>query len=130
MKTFSRPPEFPNEAFVQKAIEQYFTANGYEIDGAGQIDLKAWKNKEDWVIEAKGITKAIRVDFNTCMGQLIGHIDNENTKYAIALPRTEEYIYQCKNLPDFIRRRLGLHIIFVDGSGKVNITYPGESIEG
>lgn len=47
MKYFNRPLEFPNEAFVQKAIEEHFIENNYEIDSQGQIDLRAWNNKSE-----------------------------------------------------------------------------------
>jgi hypothetical protein len=129
MKNFNRPCEFPNEAFVQKTIEDYFVQEGYTINGDGQIDLEAWKNNNDkWIIDAKGMSESIRTDFNTCIGQLIGHIDNDITKYAIAIPKIKQYLYQCKNLSIYIREKLKLYVIVVDETGYVEILNPTDVI--
>lgn len=130
MKAFSRPPVFPNEAFIQESIEKHFVANKYEIDSDGQVDLIAWNEKsEKWIIEAKGMSESVRTDFNTCIGQLVGHMDSDNENYAIALPKVDRYLYQCRKLPDYIREKLCLHIILVDDNGDVRIIYPNENIE-
>lgn len=60
---------------------------------------------------------------------MVGHTDNDKTYYAIALPKTDKYINQCRKLSDFIRRKLRLHIILVDEKGKVSIIYPEDSIK-
>ncbi len=46
MKHFKKEKVYPNEAFVQEAIEEYFEKNGYMVEKDEQIDLVAEKGKE------------------------------------------------------------------------------------
>jgi hypothetical protein len=129
-KSFHKPCVFPNEAFVQQALETHFESAGYQIDAEEQIDLVAWKSEKDkWMIEAKGHTSSDRVDFNTGLGQLIGHMENDTDKYALAIPRVAPCIKQSQNLSAYIRAKLQLIIIIVNQDGHLEFFRPDQTIE-
>jgi hypothetical protein len=58
---FHKVNEFPNEAFVQQAIETYFTEQGFQMENEGYSDLvcRDAKRGQKWIIEAKGQTSAL-----------------------------------------------------------------------
>lgn len=114
------------EEFVQKTLELYFTDMGYECTHEKQgIDLIATHSEKGvWKIEAKGETTSPRVDFCTCVGQLIGRIDDPSYKYGIALPETQQYIRQVKYLTLYVRERLNIHILFVSENEDIRIIPP------
>ena len=53
-RRFHKNNEFPNEAFVQQAIEAYFTERGFQIEDGGYSDLvcRDMKHGQKWIIEA------------------------------------------------------------------------------
>lgn len=94
MPRFPRGNEFPNEGFVQQAIETYFTSLGYELLEEGFIDL-ACRHPETghrWIVEAKGHSSSVGVDFNTCLGQILKRMgDEESAAFGVAMPATQQY---------------------------------------
>ena len=52
MANYQRGLDFPNEGFVQRAIEKYFGNNGYQIIEEGYSDLEPdWGNWfKEWMI--------------------------------------------------------------------------------
>jgi hypothetical protein len=119
--------DFPYEGFVQKSIENCFSKLGYSQVKEKHVDfmcINTLKN-EKWIIEAKGKTTAIGLDFNTCVGQIIKRMETPNIKYAIAVPKIEQYIKQCKLIKQWIREALNLYWIFIDSDGKMIIVEPG-----
>ena len=69
---------------------EYLKKNGYEVmeQHRGREkgpDLVARKNGREMVIEMKGDSAALDVDFGTCIGQLFRYIKGEDKDYAIAL---------------------------------------------
>ena len=129
MKHFKYPKIYPNEAFVQEAIENYFSTAGFEIKESRHIDLVAEKTNEKWIVEAKGSTSQITVDFNTCLGQLARRMTSPFIKYAIALPYEDNYKHQCTELPDYYRANNNLYIILVAENAQVLIIKPTDDIE-
>lgn len=129
MKYFKKAKTYPHEAFIQEVIEHYFSIEGFATEKDSQIDLVAEKDDEKWIVEAKGSTSQITVDFNTCIGQLAKSMASPFIKYAIAIPYDEKYKYQCIRLPDYFRENNNLHIIVIDGNGQVQIIKPTENIE-
>lgn len=127
-KFFKKENCYPNEAFVQEAIEKYFSDLGYQLKTKEQVDLIAEKGSECWVIEAKGMTSSVGLDFNTCLGQLVKSMKDKHAIYAIAIPKHEKYERQCKLIPDYFRQLVNLHILFIDEQGKVNITFPKDPL--
>lgn len=127
---YKRGLSYPNEGFVQKAVEEYFLQLGFK-----QIDVKYSdfvcvnpNSGEKWVVEVKGATKAIGLDFHTCLGQLVQRMDSENCKYEIALPNITEYIYQCKILKQWVRNKLQSYWLLIDDEGQVKIYSPNDKL--
>ncbi len=129
MKHFKKEKVYPNEAYIQEAIENFFTQEGFIIDAEGQIDLIAEKNDDKWIIEAKGMTSQITVDFNTCIGQLAKSMKSDSYNYGIALPYEDKYKKQCLKLPKYFREKNNLSIIVVNEKQEVIIIGPAESID-
>ncbi|MDF2944393.1 MAG: hypothetical protein K0S01_3251 [Herbinix sp.] len=92
-----------------------------------QVDLIAEKEGERWIIEAKGLTSAIGTDFNTCLGQLVKSMKDDNTIYAIAVPNQEKYKRQCGLISDYFRKLVGLHILLVAENEDINVVRPSDS---
>lgn len=130
LEVYKRGFDFPNEGFVQRAIEEYFYKMGYMQINERYSDFVCINpnNNEKWVVEAKGETKAIGLDFRTCLGQLIQRIDSRNTRYAIALPNIISYINQCKAVKQWVRKELQIYWLFVDEDGKVKVLSPEEEL--
>jgi hypothetical protein len=78
--------------------------------------------------EAKGVTKAIGLDFRTCLGQLVQRIDSRNTKYAIALPNLDNFTKQCRTIKQWIRKELQIYWLLVDKDGRVTIFSPDDEL--
>lgn len=129
MKQFKKDKMFPNEAFVQVALEKYFSKLGYEVKSDGQVDIEAYKGNEKWIVEAKGLTSAVGLDFNTCIGQIVKSMDCETTNYAMAFPDHPKYELQCSKIPKIFRERNNLYFLIVDEMGSVKVVEPTENIE-
>lgn len=114
MKQFKKEKVFPNEAFVQAALEKYFLRLGYEVESDGQVDLIATNGHTRWVVEAKGLTSQVGLDFNTCIGQIVKSMYCEDTNYAIAFPNHVKYEFQCSKIPNIFRMRNNLYLLIVD----------------
>jgi 4-hydroxyphenylpyruvate dioxygenase-like putative hemolysin len=119
------------ESFVQESLENYFIKMGYECKHEKRgIDLIVTKNGVvKWIIEAKGETSDTRTDFCTCVGQLLGKINDPIKSYGLAIPKTEKHIYQAKQLSKYVRKQLNIFILLVDESGCVEIIEPKDIIE-
>jgi hypothetical protein len=97
-RQFKRGCEFPNEGFVQAAIERHFEEAGYMLDTSTHVDLLCTHptTKNAWHIEAKGKTTAIGLDFRTCLGQLLQRMSQRHVKHGIALPDMPQYRAQTE----------------------------------
>lgn len=126
MSKYQRGVEFPHEGFVQSAIETYFTSKKYVILEEDYSDLVCINEQDNdkWVIEAKGKTSAIGLDFRTGLGQLIQRMDQQETNYALAIPEIKQFIKQASIIPKWVRKSLNIHLIFVDGKGNIKIISP------
>ncbi|SHL55523.1 hypothetical protein SAMN02745136_05167 [Anaerocolumna jejuensis DSM 15929] len=125
-KYYKKDNCFPNEIFIQEAIEHYFLGYDFIINASGHVDLIAEKENEKWIIEAKGLTSSVGVDFNTCLGQLIKSMKDSKTIYAIAVPKIDSYKRQCEMISDYFRKLVGLHILVVDRTGNVSLILPNQ----
>lgn len=123
-KYYKKDNCFPNEIFIQEAIEHYFLSYDFIINASGHVDLIAEKENERWIIEAKGLTSSVGVDFNTCLGQLIKSMKDSKTIYAIAVPKIDSYKRHCEMISDYFRKLVGLHISVVDRTGNVSLILP------
>jgi hypothetical protein len=125
-RTYARGTDFPNEGFVQLAIERYFLDLGFTLDTGTHIDLLCTRPRtnETWHIEAKGETAQIGLDFRTCLGQLLQRMDAERACYGIAVPDLPAYRRQTAQLSGWVVEKLGLHWLFVSHDGTVEVIAP------
>lgn len=130
MTRYQRGIDFPHEGFVQNAIEDYFKDRGYSTLREGNADLVCIceNNKSKWIIEAKGETTAVGLDFRTGLGQLVQRMNEQDANYAIAVPETAQFIKQCSVISKWVRVSINIHIIFVDIQGNIRIVYPNEDM--
>lgn len=80
---YKKSSDYPNECFIQKAVEQYFERLGYikqKIAYSDYVGINPSTN-EKWVVEAKGETAAIGLDFRTCLGQVVQRMEESSTNY-------------------------------------------------
>jgi hypothetical protein len=127
-KGFHYPAEFPREAFVQAALKQYFTALGFQIEDGGHVDLICRNDKlgQRWIIEAKGETADIGLDFRTGLGQLVQAMNDPSVRYGLAIPDTTKFLVQCGKVSDWVRQAIQLHWLFVRPNGAVKIVNPDD----
>lgn len=122
---FKRNASFPHEAFVRLAIQTHFNSSGYQRIDVPHSDYACVHpaNGVQWVIEAKGETYEIGVDFRSGLGQLVQRATTPNVRYAIALPNIPQFISQCKQVSTWVRVSIGIYWLIVSEDGSV-ITVP------
>ena len=116
-----------NEKFIVNSVIKWLKDNGWKISPVTYkfhgVDIKAYhKNGCQYLIECKGENKSPNVSYNECMGQIISRmIHKSNTNYyGIAFPDIQRYRKMIKEkLPDTIRKKLKLRIIFVNDKREV-----------
>lgn len=125
------PDEFPREAFIQSAMTAYFTAQGFRIENGGYIDLVCYhpELRHRWIIEAKGQTSAIGLDFRTCLGQLLQAMNDPEVFYGLAVPDIPAFIFQCEKVSQWVRQALRLHWLLVQPNGAIRIVLPDQTLE-
>lgn len=123
---YKRGLEYPNEGFIQQAIEIYFLEQGYTPIPEKYTDFVCVhpKTAQKWSIEAKGETKAIGLDFRTCLGQLLQRMSTEEVCYGIAMPDAPAYRQQTSQVQLWVRKALNLHWIFVSEDGSIEVVAP------
>ena len=130
-RRFHKNNEFPNEAFVQQAIEAYFTEQGFLIEQGGYSDLicRDLKRGQRWIIEANGQTSAAGLDFRTGLGQLLQAMQDPTALYGLAVPNTPAFVEQCQKVSDWVRLSLRLHWLLIDQDGTVRIISPDQTLD-
>ena len=118
---------FPHEGFVQSTIEEYFKQRGFMLDVETHADLVC-AHLERWLIEAKGVTSEVGLDFRTGLGQLLQRMTDQSVQYAMAVPDVEVFLGQCRLVSAWVRERLGLHWLIVGENGSVRKVAPSELI--
>lgn len=126
MSSFKRGTSFPNEGFIQAAIEAHFLRLGFVQESHAATDYIGThpQTKERWAIEAKGQTTAIGLDFRTGLGQLVQRMDSKDTNYGIAFPDIPQFQNQVAQLAPWVCEALGIHWLAVSSSGDIVITNP------
>lgn len=132
--TFRNGVEFPNEGFVQGALDKHFAALGFTVPGGSRadIDLLNPETGQHWVVEAKGDTKGnAGLDFKTGLGQLLLRMNEHEpeTMYGVALPDTPRFVVLCSKISKRVRLRLNLHCLLVDGDSTIRVISPSEPVE-
>jgi hypothetical protein len=77
-----------------------------------------------WIIEAKGETTQVGLDFRTGLGQLLQNMGDERTRYGLAIPDTPRFAAQTARVSTWSRRALRLHWLVVSANGAVRIDGP------
>ena len=130
-KGYKKEHVYPNESFIQEKLELFFVEQGYDLLAHKHADLKCRheKTQTTWLIEAKGSTSQIGLDFRTCLGQIIQRMEDVDLVYGIAMPNIPQFVNQCRNVPKRVRELLKLHWLLVNEDGSVNIISPTELID-
>ena len=128
MRYFKRGAEFPHEGFVQAAIQRHFSALGFIIvtDSYADLICSHPETGKRWLIEAKGVTSSIGLDFRTGLGQVIQRMNEPTANYGLALPRDDRFLTQCRNVSRRVREALSLHWLVVSPDGSVTIVPPDQ----
>ena len=115
---------------MQAAIEAHFTKLGFIFDTQTHADLMCAHSAsgERWLVEAKGVTSALGLDFRTGLGQLLSRMTDGSVKYGLAVPEVERFLNQCRPVSTWTRDRLGLHWLIVSQDGSVRVVAPSESL--
>ncbi|MCG7639684.1 hypothetical protein F0261_17915 [Alteromonas sp. 07-89-2] len=129
---YKKEHAFPNESFIQEAIDTYFISAGYIILDDKYTDLvcKHPINGDTWYIEAKGLTSQVGLDFRTCIGQLVQRMKVQSSFYAIALPNIEKFREQALLVAPYVRESLNLHWIFVHENQSLTVLSPSQTLDG
>ncbi len=125
-RRYARGTDFPNEGFVQAAIEAHVRKLGFEILSGGDADLVAFDptTGKRWIIEAKGDTSDPGLDFRTGIGQLLQRMEDPGATYAIAVPEIPKFIRLCDAIPRRVRELLGIHWLLVRETGETRVVLP------
>ncbi len=119
--------EFPNEGFLQGALEKHFAGLGFTDHGAttADIDLRHPVTGEHWIVEAKGDTRGNSgLDFKTGLGQLLMKMQDPKASYGIAVPDTPRFLALCAQVSEQTRERLNLHWLLLDPDGRIRTVPP------
>ena len=124
------PSKFPREAFVQEALERHFKSLEFELERDKSADLVCHSDRlgQYWIIEAKGETSNVGLDFRTGLGQLLRHMSNPDVLYGIAIQETIGFLQQCRSISKWVRQLLNLHWLIVQPDGLVRIVNPDEEL--
>ena len=130
MRVYKRGFDFPNEGFVQLAIEAHFRAAGFNLYSEGRVDLLCTHpvTGESWHIEAKGQTTQVGLDFRTGLGQLLQAMRSKDSKCGAAVPDTPQFRAQIDKLSSWVVSALNIHWLLVSQDGAVRIVPPGETL--
>lgn len=123
---YKRGFDYPNEGFIQKAIEEYFKSQGFKMLNEKYTDMVCIHPETGmkWSVEAKGETKAIGLDFRTCLGQLLQRMSTEEARYGVAVPDMPAYRQQTDQVQPWVRKALNLHWLFVSEDGSIEVVAP------
>lgn len=123
MRSFKRGTEWPNEGFVQTAIETFFRSNGFDVEEHKTIDLVCSHpvTGAKWRVEAKGLTTAVGLDFRTGLGQLLQCMAEQDIHYGLAVPDIPQFRRQVQAVPSWVAETLAIHWLYVQADGSVSV---------
>src|SRR5919199_1964145 len=98
MTEFPLGSDFPREGFVQRAIERHFASCAPAE--AGHADFACTDERgRRWLVEAKGETSDVGLDFRTGLGQLLPGASEPGWTLALAMPDTPKFQRQRRRPP-------------------------------
>jgi hypothetical protein len=129
-RVFKRGTDFPHEGFVQSAIERHFGSTGHAPSKEKHSDFACQEPKTGrrWVVEAKGLTTAVGLDFRTGLGQLIQRASDPQLSYGLAVPNIPSFLAQCRAVSAWVREALHIHWLVVSEDGSVRVIGPDETL--
>ena len=129
-QSFALGIDFPREGFVQNAIEKHFAALGYLKSVGGYVGYDGIQpvSGDRWIVDAKGETSEVGLDFRTGLGQILLAMAEYPARYGLAIPNTSKFSDQCTRVPNRVRTALRLHWLLVDAAGGVTIVGPDDEL--
>ena len=115
------------EEEIKQILKRWLRKNGWEPTAIAWgrkpgADIVAQQDKKEWVIEVKGCgsRNAMRVNyFLAILGETLQRMNNERTKYSIALPNMKQYRDLWDKLPALAKKRTKISVLFVEENGQV-----------
>ncbi|KXA89626.1 hypothetical protein AKJ61_02505 [candidate division MSBL1 archaeon SCGC-AAA259B11] len=100
-------------------IINHLEKNGYEIieQNRGRErgpDLVASKDNQELIIEMKGDSEALGVDYGTCIGQLFRRMEDDDRDYGLALSASYRRFIKDSEYP---LEKLGIKVFIVSKEG-------------
>src|SRR5687767_2627475 len=90
--------DFPREGFVQAALEQHFASCRRHAIGHADFACTDESGRQ-WLIEAKGETSDVGLDFRTGLGQILQGTPSPDWIPALAMPDTPKFAAQRARTP-------------------------------
>jgi len=87
------------------------------------IDVVATRANDRWLIECKGVGKTAPMQNNYFLGvigEVLQRMHDETAKHSIALPDISKYRRLWTELPQSVKQKLGLTVLFVANDGTVS----------
>jgi hypothetical protein len=116
-----------SEDQVKRSLQTWLESSGWQASvvwgRSPGIDIKATKNDQRWIIEAKGCgsLSPMRVNyFLSILGELLQWMDDPGAHYSIALPDMKQFRRLWQRLPRLAKPRTTISALFVDSRGAVN----------
>jgi hypothetical protein len=115
-----------SEDDVKRLLKDWLEARRWAVEIAWGhvrgVDLLASKGSQRWVVEAKGCgsRQPMRVNyFLAILGETLQRMDDEATRYSIALPDMAQFRGLWDRLPKLAKQRTGISALFVAHDGRV-----------
>lgn len=115
------------EKRIKRVLAGYLNSHGWEAEIAWGfthgIDIEARCGQSRWVIEVKGweySEDTVTNSFVSVLGKILQRMDDPQAKYSIALPDLYQFRKLWRRLPEFVKSRTGLTVLFVDLEGAVS----------
>jgi hypothetical protein len=112
---------------VKAHLKEWLEAEAWETEiawgKARGTDIVARRNREIWLIEAKGCGSRpeMRVNyFIGMLGELLQRMSVPDARYSIALPDMAQFRRLWERLPALARQRTGISALFVSANGRVD----------
>ena len=107
------------ESEVVEAFGSWLRSEGWTVAvEVNWADIEARRGGVRLLAEVKGITSSAGLDMDTCYGQLLRRMtDEQDVRYAVVLP--ESLVRFALRVPEHVRELLAIAIYAVDPNGKV-----------
>lgn len=122
---------FLPERNIKHILYSYLKLNGWNYELIEPINREAYivanRHAERWAIGIKGSesfnksfsTKSIIDSFNSILGAVLQMMDDQNSKYSVALSDTKPFRVLWDKLPVLVKDRTGITALFVNQCGLV-----------